>query len=355
MKGLMLCAGLGTRLWPITLSLPKHLIPIANRPILFYLIDLFVKVNIVEIGIVVGSNENIFKEALKNYENKKVKFEYITQKKPLGLANAVLASRDFIKDDMFLMMLGDNLYDPAIENSINEVISMAGNCQIIIKEVDNPHRYGIVDIGNGQVLDVIEKPDNPPSNLAIAGIYVFDKNIFTACKNIKLSCRGEYEITDSIKWLIDNRFKVEYKKIDYLWMDLGKPEDILDANQYLLSNISSKITGTLDNNTKVNGKIILGRNSKIINSIIRGPVTIGNNTVIQNCYIGPYTSLYDDIKILNCEIQNSIILDGCVISDIKTTISSSIIERNSIIEGNISKGRVIKFLLGKNSVVKLNN
>lgn len=355
MKGLILCAGLGTRLWPITLTLPKHLIPISNRPILFYLIDLFFKVGIVEIGIVVGSNEDIFKKVLTHYENEEVKFQYIRQDKPLGLANAVLVSKNFIKDERFLMVLGDNLYGFDIENSINEILAKTSNCQLLIKEVDNPNRYGIVDIDNKHIINVIEKPSNPPTNLAMAGIYVFDKNIFLACENIEPSWRGEYEITDSIKWLINNGFKVEYKEINCLWKDLGKPEDVLNANQYLLHYIDSKVCGTVDENTEINGNIKLGRNSRIINSIIRGPVTIGDDTIIENCNIGPYTSIYDKVELSKCAIENSIILDGCVISDIKSTIDSSIIERNSIIKGIKNQRRVNKFLLGRNSIVKFNN
>lgn len=353
MKGLILCAGLGTRLLPITLTLPKHLIPIAGRPILFNLIDLFVKVNILEIGIVVSNNEVIFREALKQYENKEVKFKYIRQENPLGLANAVSVSRSFINDERFLMILGDNLYENAIENPIIKIISKSGNCQILIKEVEEPTRYGIVDIINKQIVDVVEKSCEPPTNLAMIGIYVFDKNIFTACQNIEPSYRGEYEITDSIKWLIDKGFKIEYEKIDCLWRDLGTPKDILDMSQYLLDNIGDEISGTLDKITRVTGNLKLGRDSKIINSTIRGPVTIGCNTVIQNCYIGPYTSIYDNVKTFSCEIENSIILDNCTISDIRDTISNSIIEKKCVIRGSKDQKRENRLLLGMNSRIEI--
>jgi len=353
MKGLILCAGLGSRLWPITHTLPKHLIPLANRPILFYIIDILVDIGIDEIGIVVGKNKSSFQEALKEYDNKNIKFHYINQEEPIGLANAVLSSREFIKNEKFLMILGDNLYDPSIKKAINNIVNSNFNCHVLINKVNNPSRYGIVKIEKDRVIDVIEKPNNPPTNLALAGIYTFDSNIFTACENIKPSNRNEYELSDAIKWLIDNEYAVSYEMFDCLWQDLGKPEDILIANQYLLSNIKSKNNGNIDKGSKLEGNIFIGNNSIVKNSVIIGPVTIGNNTIIKDAYIGPYTSIYDNVEIANCHIQNSIILDESIISNIRGIIDSSIIERCCIVKGDDYGTKTHKLLLGKDSKIML--
>ncbi|MBU5675084.1 glucose-1-phosphate thymidylyltransferase [Alkaliphilus sp. MSJ-5] len=353
MKGLILCAGVGSRLWPITHTLPKHLIPLANKPILFYIIDILVDMGIDEIGIVVGKNKASFQEALKEYDNKNIAFHYIKQEKPIGLANAVLSSREFIKNEKFLMILGDNLYHPDIKNAINNIVNSNFNCHVLINKVSNPSRYGIVKIEKDRVIDVIEKPNNPPTNLAIAGIYIFDSNIFTACENIKPSNRNEYELSDAIKWLIDNGYVVSYEKFDCLWQDLGKPEDILIANQYLLSNIKPENNGIIDKGSKIDGMVFIGNSSIVKNSIITGPVTIGNNTIIKDAYIGPYTSIYDNVEITNCHIQNSIILNESIISDIRGIIDSSIIERCCIVEGEKEETKTNQLLLGKDTKIKL--
>jgi len=355
MKGLILCAGVGSRLWPITHTLPKHLIPLANRPILFYIIDILVSVGIEEIGIVVGKNNSSFQEALKEYDNKNISFSYIIQEEPKGLANAVLSSREFIKNENFMLVLGDNLYDPSIKKAINTIINSNFNCNVLINKVNNPSRYGIVQIEKDKVIDVIEKPINPPTNLALAGIYTFDNNIFTACENIKPSNRNEYELSDAIKWLIDNEYTVSYEMFDCLWQDLGKPEDILIANQYLLSNIKSETSGIIDKGSKLDGNIFIGNNSIVQNSIIKGPVTIGNNAIIKDSYIGPYTSIYDNVEIVNCHIQNSIILDESIISNIRGIIDSSIIERCCIVKGEEDEIKTNQLLLGKNSKIIFKN
>jgi len=354
MKGLILCGGLGTRLRPITYSLPKQLIPIANRPVIFYIIDSLVSAGINNIGIVVNDNEFVFKEMLKEYNNNEVTFEFIRQRKPLGLANAVYLAKDFINQDDFVMILGDNLYEVDIEDFINKFKRDSLNSRILLKEVKEPKRFGIAKTIDGKLVDLIEKPKNPPSNLAITGVYIFDNNIFDACKNIDKSQRGEYEITDAIKWLIDNKYKVGFDILNGWWRDLGKPTDILDANNYKLNHIRNEIKGIIDEKSVVSGKIILGENSKIYNSVIRGPVVIGNNSIIENSYIGPYSSISNQIRIINSEIENSIILDSCYIENIDKVIDSSIIERNCTI---INKGfhrKVNSFVLGKNSKVIIN-
>lgn len=350
MKGLILCGGTGSRLWPITLSIQKQLIPIANKPLLFYILDSLLKANIKEIGIVINEHEETFRKILKKYEDDVI-IRYIKQEKPVGLADATYSGRNFIKDDNFIMILGDNLYELNIENSIQRFIDKKVNCHLLLKEVADPKRFGIANICNDSLIDVIEKPNIPPTNLAITGMYIFDKNIFTACKKIKPSWRGEYEITDAIKWLLNNEYKVSYEIFDGSWKDLGKPEDVLEANVNQLKKIRENVLGSVDN-SKVVGKIDLGSNSQIINSIVNGPVSIGENTIIRDSFLGAYTSISNNVKITNARLENCIILDGCRISNVNSTIASSIIERDSRIE-KASSNKGYNLLLGKNSRVLL--
>lgn len=354
MKGLILCGGLGTRLRPITHTLPKQLIPISNRPVIFYILDSFVRANITEIGIVINDNEELFKHTLRQYENKNLSYEYINQPQPLGLADAVALSENFVKEDDFIVILGDNFYELDLNKLIEDFYNSSSNCSILLHEVKEPQNFGIAEIKDDQVIDVEEKPRNPKTNLAITGIYFFDKNIFKGCKEIKPSWRGEYEITDSIKWLLDNGYKVTYNISQSLWLDLGTPKDILHTNQQILSRTKTDIKGLIDEKSIITGNITLGENSKIYNSILRGPIIIGNNTIIENSYVGPYTSILNNVKIMDSQVENSIILDKCIISRISNIIDSSIIEKNSSITSDCSIRKVNTFILGQDSSLILN-
>lgn len=353
MKGVILCGGLGTRLRPITYSMPKQLIPIANRPIIFYIIDSLVRANITEIGIVINDKEDVFKNVLKEYENKDISYEFIHQNEPLGLADAVLASENFVKDDDIILILGDNFYEVSLISLINDFYHTSSSCSIFLHEVEEPQKYGIAEVKGDQVLNVEEKPKKPKTNLAITGIYIFDNNIFKACKEIGPSWRGEYEITDSIKWLLNNSYKITYKKIKSLWIDLGTPEDILYANNYNLSKIKSNIKGLIDEKSKISGNVSIGENSKIYNSIVRGPAIIGNNTIIENAYIGPYTSIMNNVRIIDSQIESSIIIDKCLITKVSHVIDSSIVGSNSTITSNNSQKKANNFILGMDSNIIL--
>jgi len=355
MKALVLCGGTGSRLWPITLSLPKQLIPICNKPVLFYILDSLIEASIRDIGIIVNHNETIFKEALVAYSHKDINITYINQNQPIGLANAVLEAKDFIANDNFLMILGDNFYDLNLSNFIDNFLLKNLNCKLLLKEVKEPNRFGVAEVTEDKITNLIEKPKNPPSNLAITGIYLFDNKIFDGCKAITPSWRGEYEITDAIKWLLDNGYNIGYQVIPKGWQDLGKPEDILEANRNTLRTKDGCILGHIDENCKVTGTINLGNNSAIIDSVIRGPVIIGENSIIKNSNIGPYTSIGSEVYIENSKIQNSIILDSSYIKNIMSGINESIIDSDSKIEGSSILNEGHSFILGKNSRIILNH
>lgn len=350
MKGVVLCGGQGNGLSPITHTLPKELIPISNRPILFYILDSLLEANISELGIVISSdNEEIFKSFLKEYKSQKINYEFIYQSQPLGSADAVAITEDFVKDDDFIVIFGDNFYEVKLDEIVDDFYNSNSNCKILLKEVDEPENYIIAEIEEKQVLSLEEKPKKPKSNLAVAGIYIFDKNIFKACKEIGLSYTGEYEIIDGIKWLIVNGYKVTCNISEALWVNMRTSKDILHANQHILSRMKGNIKGLINEKSIITGSVSLAEGSKIYNSIIRGPVIIGTNTIIENSYIGPYTSIMNNVKIIDSQIENSIVLDKCTISRFMNIIDSSIIGENTTIISNNSCKRRNSFVLGNGS------
>ena len=350
MKGVVLCGGQGTGLRPITYTLPKELIPISNKPILFYILDSLLEADISEVGIVINNDdEETFKSFLRQYESLKLTYELIHQSQPLGSADAVAITEDFVKDDDFVVIFGDNFHEVKLAELIDDFYSSNSNCKVLLKEVDEPENYIIAEVEEEQVLSLEEKPKKPKSGLAVTGIYIFDKNIYKACKEIGLSYTGEYEVIDSINWLIVNGYRVTYNISEFLCIDMKTSKDILCANQYILSKMKGIVKGLVNEKSTVTGNVSLAEGSKIYNSIIRGPVIIGNNTIIENSYVGPYTSIMNNVKIIDSQIENSIVLDKCTISRVMNIIDSSIIgENTSIISYNSCK-RSNSFILGNGS------
>ncbi|MBI2251648.1 MAG: glucose-1-phosphate thymidylyltransferase [Armatimonadetes bacterium] len=309
MKGLILSGGKGTRLRPLTHTSAKQLIPIANKPILFYALENLVEAGIKDIGIIVGDTKKEIMEAVGNGKAFNCKITYIEQESPLGLAHAVLTAEDFIKEEPFTMFLGDNFIKGGITDFVKEFYREKPNALILLTEVPNPWDFGVAELKNKTVVKLVEKPKNPKSNLALVGVYIFDSHIFKASKKIKPSFRGELEITDAIQGLIDQGLKVNPHLIKGWWKDTGKLEDILEANRIVLETIENKIHGNIDNLSQITGKAIIEKGVKIKNSVIRGPVIIGENSRIINSYIGPFTSIYYDCLIV---ISNSPLKEGFI-------------------------------------------
>lgn len=353
MKGVVLCHGKGTELRPITHTFPKELIPISNRPVLYYILDSFLKANINEVAIVICEHEESFKSSLKEYDNSNISYEIINQPQILGSADAIAYTEDFIKDDDFIVVIGDAFYDFDLKELIDDFYNSTSNCSILLHKIEEPGSFEIAEVNEKQVIDIEENPKNPKSNLALNGVYIFDKNIFKSCEEIRPSWTGQYEIIECIKWLIDKGYKVTYNISNSLWLDLGTPKDILYANQHILGRVKNKIKGLVNEKSIVTGNVTLAENSKVYNSIIRGPVIIGSNTIIENSYIGPYTSIMNNVKIIDSQIENSIILDKCIISRVVNTIDSSIIGKNTIISSQTSIKRANTFILGNDSNIML--
>jgi len=356
MKGLILSGGEGTRLRPFTFTLAKQLIPVANKPVLVRVIDAIRSAGITDVGIVVGHNGDEIKESLSQRDDLGVNLTYIRQESPDGLAHAVKISQDFLGDDRFVMFLGDNVIQGGIDALIREFSQSDRNCQVVLKRVDNPHAYGVAALNeNGRIDHLVEKPQNPPSDLALVGIYMFDKNVFKAVNAIKPSARGELEITDAIQWLIDNDYRVYPHIHEGWWFDTGKSFDMLEANSYVLHELVPVVSPSveIDADSEVDSRVSIEAGARIINSIVRGPTIIGANTLIENSYIGPFTSIYHDVVVQNCEIERSILLEQCQIIDIDVRIQDSLIGREARLTRDSRKPRTLKMDLGDHSTVRM--
>ncbi|RLF55967.1 MAG: glucose-1-phosphate thymidylyltransferase [Thermoplasmata archaeon] len=352
MKGLILAGGYGTRLRPLTFSQQKQLIPIANKPILFYAIEDFIEAGIHSIGIIIGPNKQQVMDLVESV-SWDADIVFIEQDKPLGIAHTIKISRDFIGDDSFIMYLGDNILREGVVDHVKSFQDSNCDGSILLTEVNNPSEFGIAVVNDqGDIKQVIEKPDNPPTNFAVIGVYLFSSKIIEGVDTLKPSHRGQLEITDAIQWLLDNGYTVKSSFINHWWKDTGKPEDILHANRLILDDIKSKNEGTVSD-SDLWGRIQVGENSVISkNSVVKGPVIIGKNCRIENAYIGPFTSIGDNCRICCAEVEDSVILDGCTVENSDRIVDSLIGRGVKIIKKNdFPKGK--RFVIGDNSEVSL--
>ena len=353
-KGLVLSGGKGTRLYPLTYTSAKQLIPVANKPILFRVIECIRDAGITEIGIVVGDTEEEIRRAVGRGDRWGVQITYIRQEAPLGLAHAVKISRDFLGDDRFVMFLGDNVIQGGISTLISEFANSDYDCQIVLTHVDMPEQYGVAELDEqGHVVRLVEKPKDPPSDLALVGIYMFNHHIFEAVNSITPSWRGELEITDAIQWLIEHNYTVHPYIHRGWWIDTGRPGDMLEANSLVLEELTPCIEGYVDRTSQVDSRVIIEKGAEVINSVIRGPAIIGEHSRIINAYIGPFTSIYHHVVIENAEVSRSIILEHSQIRDLDQRIEDSLIGRHVIIQRSPIRPRAYKFTLGDHSQLGL--
>lgn len=345
--------GHGTRLRPLTYSQQKQLIPVANKPILFYCIEDLIDAGIDEIAIIVGPNKEQVIETVQTVKWN-AHIEFIYQDAPRGLAHAVKIAKDFIKSDNFIMYLGDNLLKGGCVDFVKDFTESMVDASILLTEVQDPTQYGValIDEQKKIIVKLIEKPKNPPTNLSIVGIYGMTPMIFEAIDHIKPSWRGELEITDALHWLIKNGYEVRYALVNGWWKDTGRTEDILEANRLILDMIEEENFG-LTNDRKIKDRVKIGRNSVICkNSVVKGPVIIGENCVIEQSNIGPYTSIGNNCSIIGSEIEDSIVLEGTSISNVERIVGS-LIGKGVSIERDFDHSSGKKFILGDNSQVKI--
>ena len=354
MKGILLHGGHGTRLRPLTHTGPKQLLPIANKPMSQYCIESMKEAGVTEIAIIVGGiGSNKVREYYDDGEKFGVKIIYIEQDSPRGIAHAISLCRNFIGNDKFLVFLGDNIIQKNIHDFANKFLESDDDASILLCEVENPSRFGIADMKNDKITKIMEKPKDPPTNLAVTGIYFLTPKIFEVIENLKPSWRNELEITDALQILLSENNKISYYIITDYWKDTGTPEDIINANKAILENKTSYFYGEKDDNVSLTGNVLVGKGTKIKgNSQIDGPVILGENCVIENSHIGPNSSIGNNSNLQQCDIKNSIIMDNCMIkSSIK--IVNSIISTNSEIKMKNDDSESKIFLLGEGTKIIL--
>jgi glucose-1-phosphate thymidylyltransferase len=358
MKALILSGGKGTRLRPLTYTGAKQLVPVANKPILWYGIEAIVAAGITEIGIVI-SPETGEEVKIKTGDGSQfgAKITYILQEQPAGLAHAVKIARPFLGDAPFVMYLGDNLVQNELGELLSEFKQQHMDALIMLRQVANPTAFGVAEVdAQGRVLRLVEKPKVPPSNLALVGIYFFAPSIHEAIDQIQPSPRGELEITDAIQALITQQKVVEARQIQGWWLDTGKKDDLLEANQIILDTcLAGNIAGHLDAQTQISGRVQVGTGSQLVNCTVRGPVTIGNNCYLENCFVGPFSSIANDVKLIEVDIEHSVILQGAQITGIHQRIVDSVIGQRATLKAAPQRPKALRFMIGDDSQIELAN
>jgi len=351
MKGLILSGGKGSRLRPFTYTNAKQLVPIANKPVLFYTIEQLVECGITDIGIVVGDTAEQIKSAVGDGSAFGSRIQYIPQEVPLGIAHGVKVARDYLGDDPFVLYLGDNFVQGGIKPFVDDFRTNGSNCQILLHPVNNPQAFGVAEFVDGHVARIVEKPANPPSNLAVIGIYMFDRNVFEVIDDLRPSGRGELEITDALQGLIDRGLHVQAEILDRYWIDTGKMDDILEANRIILEKLSSRREGQIDEQSRVYDPVVLEKGTQVLNSVLRGPLIIGADSVIIDSYIGPYTSINHSCRLKGVRIGNSVVMEHTTIEEIHWPIEHSLIGRDVVLRGGQAIGGSYSLTLGDHSQI----
>jgi glucose-1-phosphate thymidylyltransferase len=354
-KALVLCGGKGTRLKPLTNTAAKQLLPVANRPILYYVLDQITEAGIADIGIVISPETGHYmKQAVGDGSKWGAKITYIVQQEPGGLAHAVKTAQDFLGDSSFLMFLGDNLIGGGVKTFVDEFNQQKPEALILLKEVAEPRLFGIAELDTaGRIIHLAEKPQNPRTNLAVIGVYLFTSEIHRAITRIKPSWRNELEITDAIYELVRAGKTVNSYILKGWWLDTGKKDDLLEANRVVLDDLlKGGISGEVDSVSKITGRVGIGKGTKVENSVIRGPVTIGDDCIIRDSHINPFTSIASQTKVERSSIEHSVILENCVISDVDR-LADSIIGKNTSVIKRKNCINAVKLFVGDDACVEL--
>lgn len=355
-KGLVLAGGKGTRLRPLTYAMAKQLVPVANKPILHYALDSLYDGGIRDYGIIISPETGeAIKESVAQWKPDDAEVTFILQAEPAGLAHAVKTARDYLSDSPFMMYLGDNLINADMSQLIAAYMNGSSQASILLTPVENPSSFGVAELNeDGSVKKLVEKPKEPKSDLALIGVYLFNKTIHDAIEKIKPSWRGELEITDAIQQLLDDGLDVACSVHKGWWLDTGKKDDLLAANKVVLADcLKSEQFGTVDAESIVSGNVYIGKNTTVKNCKIEGPVTIGDNCVIEGATIGAFSSIGVGSKITNCTIENSVLLEGCELSHIPGRIEKSLLGKGCKINRSPEAQEVHQFLLADHSEVQV--
>jgi glucose-1-phosphate thymidylyltransferase len=356
MKALILSGGKGTRLRPLTYTIAKQLVPVANKPILGYVIGHIKEAGIKDVGVIISpeTGDEVMRYIDGTGKKDGIRVTFLSQAAPLGLAHAVTTAKDFLKDDDFVMYLGDNLMSHGVKDALAKFRRESPQALIFLKEVDNPKQFGVAKLDRkGNILQLIEKPKKPPSNLALVGIYIFSKKIHDAIARIKPSFRGELEITDAIQELINMGYKVKSEVLDGWWLDTGKKDDLLQANTVVLdSYITRDVKGSVDKKSQITGRVTIETGAMIRESVIRGPAIIGKGTSITNSFIGPFTSIGDGVHITHSVIEHSVILNNAVLSGIER-LEDSLVGKCTRVVKKDTHHKALRLMVGDDSTVEV--
>lgn len=355
MKAIVLCGGKGTRLKPLTYTMAKQLLPVANRPILFYVLDQIRDAGITDIGVIVSPDTSYYIEPVVGDGSQwNANITFIMQSEPLGLAHAVSTAQDFLGDSPFLMFLGDNLIQGSVKSFIDEFNEYEADALVLLKEVPDPRLFGVAELdASGKVSRLVEKPKEPKSNLALVGVYLFTPEIHRAIAQITPSWRGELEITDAIQKLLDSGNEVRSHILKGWWLDTGKKDDLLEANRVVLDSLLERsIKGKVDSNSQVVGRVEIGEETELENSVVRGPVSIAERCKIKNAFIGPFTSIASGTTVEESYIEHSVVLDDCSICNIER-LGDSIIGKNTVVTRQVDAFKVTRLFVGDDARVEL--
>ena len=353
MKGLVLAGGSGSRLRPITHTSAKQLVPVANKPILFYGLEQIRDAGVTEVGIIVGDTGPEIREAVGDGSAFGLEVTYIPQDAPLGLAHAVLTAEPFLGDDDFVMFLGDNLIEGGIRHVVEAFERDAPAAQLLLKQVPDPHRFGIAELdADGGIVRLVEKPEDPPSDLALVGVYLFTSAILDAARRIRPSWRGELEITDAIQLLVTEGRPVRASLVEGWWLDTGKKDELLEANRVVLSSVEGRVEGELADGSTVTPDVVVEAGARLVRSHVRGPAVIGAGTVLEDVFVGPFTSIAADCRLERCEVEYSVVMERCHLRDVPR-LEGSLLGRDVRITRTERRPAAHRFLLGDHAEVEI--
>ena len=354
LKGLILSGGAGTRLRPITHTSAKQLVPVANKPVLFYGIEALVDAGVTEIGIIIAPETgDEIRAAVGDGSAFGATVTYIVQDEPAGLAHAVLTAEQFIDGSPFVMYLGDNLLADGLRGLVASFRETEPDALILLTPVSDPQSYGVAELDGERIVRLIEKPKEPPSNLALVGVYLFGPPIFDAARALQPSWRGELEITEAIQGLIEQGRAVHSEVVSGWWKDTGQLADMLEANRLVLEEIEARVEGEVDEASRVEGRVVIEKGAVVTGSVVRGPAVIGAGARIESAYVGPYTSIGDGVRICRSEIEHSIVLAGSVVEDLGTRMEASLLGREVKLTRSDGMPKTLRMLVGDKSEIKI--
>jgi glucose-1-phosphate thymidylyltransferase len=354
LKGLILSGGAGTRLRPITHTSAKQLVPVANKPVLFYGIEALVDAGVEEIGIIIAPETgDEIREEVGDGSAFGARIAYIVQDEPKGLAHAVLTAEQFLGDSPFVMYLGDNLLRDGLRGLVATFRADEPDALILLTPVAEPEHYGVAELDGERIVRLVEKPKDPPSNLALVGVYLFQPAIFDAARALEPSWRGELEITEAIQSLIDDGHRVQSEVVRGWWKDTGQLADMLEANRLVLEELETRIEGSVDEKSRVEGRVVLESGASLTRSVVRGPAVIGAGACIEDAYIGPYTSIGEGVHVRRSEVEHSIVLGGAVVEDLGTRMEASLLGRNVKLTRSDGMPKTLRLLVGDNCEIEI--